>query len=512
MHLERANSTSHEASVAGWISSNDVAIVTVVVMVVSAIFLQSTLNRRTNEKQELLFQKDTLIADKASLTSERTALQDESQRQRSEIAGQSDELHRRALALADAKKMQELLADDRDTALRRLSDESSSLQATRDDLSRTRTDLSQTKTDLANRTTERNDLTRRLASLEDQHASLNKNLLALNDAKERLEKTKAQELAAAAAKLEVNAQEFEKLQRERNLLFDYAKQLRDRFLAQQADLETARKESAKIQRDYTSLDETLRLLRQTLDDSKRQLSSTEQDLAARDRAVKSSIDEKRLLELQLAALQAQFRGTLDQIGTLKQQLKDQEVLKYSVHRQLIGLSGGLRRVAVLVDSSGSMALEKGRWEGVREIVVNWLAHLDVDQCVLVLFNSNVTTFPGDGTLLDLRGPQGAQNRERLVKRLKDERPGGWTNTLAAFETAYRHPGIDTILLFTDGKPTTAASDRIDPEAVRRIYALCTQNRHIPVNAIGIGDYFEDKELSQFLRRLAQTTSGTFLGR
>ncbi len=46
MQLEKATSHSSEAGLAGWISSNDVTLFTVVMVVVVAIFLQASLIKR----------------------------------------------------------------------------------------------------------------------------------------------------------------------------------------------------------------------------------------------------------------------------------------------------------------------------------------------------------------------------------------------------------------------------------------------------------------------------------
>ena len=184
-----------------------------------------------------------------------------------------------------------------------------------------------------------------------------------------------------------------------------------------------------------------------------------------------------------------------------------------LHKELIGLKGNLRRVAIIFDTSGSMA-QSGRWEQARGVVAAWLEHLAISECVLVLFSNGAQAFPEDGSFLDMRGPSGAANRRLLLERIAATKPEGGTNTLLALQTAYRCASLDTIILFTDGEPNNPSSvvaNQFDPEVAEKIYALLQQHRDIPVNTVGLGNYFKP-QLSGFLMRVAQETGGSFLGR
>lgn len=184
-----------------------------------------------------------------------------------------------------------------------------------------------------------------------------------------------------------------------------------------------------------------------------------------------------------------------------------------LHKELIGLKGNLRRVAIIFDTSGSMA-QGDRWEQARGVVATWLEHLAIGECILVLFSNDAQVFPEDGSFLDLRGPNGAANRKLLLDRIKAAKPDGGTNTLAALEAAYRCSNLGTIILFTDGEPNNPkamVANQFDPEVAQRIYALLQQHKNIPVNAVGLSNYFKP-QLSGFLMRVAQDTGGSFLGR
>ena len=234
------------------------------------------------------------------------------------------------------------------------------------------------------------------------------------------------------------------------------------------------------------------------------------DRLRRAAAYVQDLDErKKLLALQVEALKTQLANALDDLQTAQSQLQQQRSREASVHRELIGLRGGLKRIAFVFDASGSMT-QDGRWDEVRRTSLTWLDHLDVDECVLIVFSSQATAFPSDGSLLPVRVPEGEANRVRLREYLQAVRPEGWTNTLAAMQLAYQYR-IDSIILFSDGAPTYAEANRFNAEAVERIYALCRQHADIPINAIGLGNYF-DPNFSTFLRTMAQLTGGTFVGR
>jgi Mg-chelatase subunit ChlD len=195
-----------------------------------------------------------------------------------------------------------------------------------------------------------------------------------------------------------------------------------------------------------------------------------------------------------------------QLETLRLKLANQP----AVHRELVGLKGKLRRVALLFDTSGSMKRE-GRWQHACGVVATWLDHLDMDECVLILFSTDAHALPTSGKFVSLRGPDGQRNKAKLLEKLQGVEPEGGTNTLAALQLAYKYRDLDTILLFTDGEPNDGNSADFDPQIAEKIYALCRQHNDIPVNTIGLGDYFRP-ELSHFLIKVAKETGGNFLGR
>ena len=67
-----------------------------------------------------------------------------------------------------------------------------------------------------------------------------------------------------------------------------------------------------------------------------------------------------------------------------------------------------------------------------------------------------------------------------------------------------------MLLFTDGAPSRASSGAYDERIGQQIYQLSREHANIPINTIGLGNYF-DENMATFLRTVASLTGGTFRG-
>jgi Mg-chelatase subunit ChlD len=196
------------------------------------------------------------------------------------------------------------------------------------------------------------------------------------------------------------------------------------------------------------------------------------------------------------------------VKSLEQELADTR--QNSISQQLIGLKGKLHHVVVIIDRSGSMKYGR-KWEYTQTIIATWLRYLPIDACALLIFNDRVDAFPSNGTYLDFKGPRRDEKRAEVLKTLAALEPSGNTNTLEALRRAYSYQDVDTIILFTDGVPDSG-SNRFDQKMAESIYELCREHgTAIPINTVGLGEYF-DKQFGEFLLRLPELTGGTFLGR
>lgn len=219
----------------------------------------------------------------------------------------------------------------------------------------------------------------------------------------------------------------------------------------------------------------------------------------RDRTKQESEDRRQ----QLAGYQAE-------LADARRRLARATTGDTAVNQNLIGLKGELRRVALIVDCSASM-MQGRKWEYTRSIIQLWLEYLPIEQCVLITFSDSVNAFPADDTLLDVVGSSGRDNRKKLLQQFDKVTPSGNTNTLAALQKAYSYADVDTIVLFTDGCPDNG-SHLFDSEMAASIYALCREHeRKVPINTVGLGNYF-NKHFAEFLLRLPEETGGSFIGR
>lgn len=517
MQLEKATAHGGEAGLAGWISSNDVTLFTVVLVVVVAIFLQASLVKRAELNREL-------AEEKLSLADQNRRIREDVRRVSTELADMNGQLAETRNTLAATQRQRQSLEEIREQL-------DSDLAAKQQELQQQTEALAKVK---AAKTTVETQLAQLLQDKDAQAARFSQTTTKLQA-----------DLSATTAQLQQRQQEHHELmtsrdllQQERDLLQQQAQALTERVAKLEQQLDASKASLADLKQAGDAKAQSLeQLLARALERQQSHASSSDQQLqsaVARAEQAETQVQElaatrddyldrlrraaayvedldqrKSRLTLQVEALKTQLANALDDLQTAQSQLQQQRSREASIHRELIGLRGGLKRIAFLFDASGSMT-QDGRWDEVRRTSLTWLDHLDVDECVLIVFSSQATAFPADGSLLPVSGPEGEANRTRLREYLQSVQPEGWTNTLAAMQLAYQYR-IDSIILFSDGAPTYAEANRFNAEAVQRIYALCRQHAEIPINAIGLGNYF-DPNFSTFLRTMAQLTGGTFVGR
>ncbi len=525
MQLEKVTAHSGEAGLAGWISSNDVTLFTVVLVISVAIFLQSNLTKRSKKNRELQAANLSLNDQNLHSQDEITQISTELQDINALLVDARDELQQANEDLATTQ----LDLNEKTRSLREITQQ---LQATKTELNTTREQQLALEQQLGSTRDAVKDLNERLAALEIQKGDLTKQKATLTAEKTQVD----HDLAELATQLKTKLQQLDDLQRERDLLDEQAKALVDRVARLESQLGDTQRDLTDMQQSSQSEMENLKqLLARALERHKQnQAASAEEMSTAVSRAeeagqqataraddyldrlrraatyFKQMDENKKLLQLEIQALKTQLANALDDLKVSEQQLVRQRSRERTINRELVGLRGELRRVAILFDSSGSMS-QSGRWDEVQRIAATWLDYLEVDECVLIVFASQAHAYPSDGSLSRVSGPDGDASRKQLLEHLRAVKPEGWTNTLAAMQLAYSYKDLDTIILFSDGAPTIANSGQFNEQAAQQIYALCRQNPTIPVNAIGLGNYF-DQELSTFLRTVASLSGGTFVGR
>ncbi len=479
MHLEKATSRSSEAALAGWISSNDATLFTTVLVVVIAMFLYSNLERRS--KENLL-----IVEEKASLSASLTSTA-------SELDASRDLLDKTAKAL-------NLTQDERDQLQQQLNEKLAALSRLDARLEAVLKEKGQLESERQSLADAQATLTQEKESLLTQRASLAEDRDTLSTANLSLR----ERLEAISSRLEEKIAALEQIEEERNRLKAQADEL-------SAIVATLQQKMRELNINLTNTREQAADLSASSDERIRQL---ETELATRDKKADDYLaDLKRATALfqSLKAEKQELEHTLTVVEARRQQELLEEIRN---NRELVGLKGKLDRVAIVFDASGSMKLAAGdgtrdRWAEAQTIVANWLQHLNVQQCVLIVFSNEVRTFPKNGSLADLRGEDGKLRRQALLQHLRAISPNGWTDTLQALQKAYDYD-VDAILLYTDGAPSKDVSGRFDAALAQQIYQLCAQHKNIPVHTIGLGNYF-DQDMSTFLLSVANITGGSFRG-
>ena len=411
MHLERVTTRSSEAGIAGWIASNDVTLFTMVLVMVIAIFLHSKVNKGILDNSRLADHNATITATLASTNAELDDARDLLEKTSDLLSltqEERDELRRQLVeklaAMSEINaKLEALIADKGELTRQRqtLLNEKEALEKDRDSASvanaTLRTDLDQLAAQLAAKVAALSDIEAQRDQLTQQAAELNSLVTSL---KRRLE--------------------------EMNI-----------------DLQSARDnaDNARAAAEAQSQE-----LQAKLDAGDRQAEAYLADLRRATEMLESLKLEKQQLQSELTA--AEHKRQADLLAEAEN------------NRELVGLKGSLGRVAILFDASGSMRQTGNggadRWTEAQEIAAIWLKHLNVQECVLIWYSNDIRTFPAAGALASLRCDAGAAKRDLLLRELQSIQPGGWTDTLAAFQKAYEYD-VDTILLLSDGAPSKLAS-------------------------------------------------------
>ena len=242
--------------------------------------------------------------------------------------------------------------------------------------------------------------------------------------------------------------------------------------------------------------------------------------------------ESEVVNLQLQLADA-VRATADARAEAIEQQK-------AINNKLVGLGGKLESVVLMVDVSKSMQSGMGpngvvlnNWVPIVEVIERWINALNVESAALIVF--------GDSAEVKVQMQRLSEGgRERILDVLKQIDPiADGTNFLAAFEEAYRIPGVDTIIVFSDGLPSvdvngnrilvsnrnrgesevaykariaTEVSDNINRVLAvhRRISEMAKQHPNVAVNVIGLGSGLYNERTGNLLNDLALNNGGVFL--
>ncbi len=245
----------------------------------------------------------------------------------------------------------------------------------------------------------------------------------------------------------------------------------------------------------------------------------EEILALKEKNAALEIDNKTQKE-KVAALEADRMALEEKVtalevnnSDLKKQIDIYKKYYVVIGRDMIDIKGGLDKVVCVVDCSASMTfLSTKRWSETQRRIKAWISYLDIKELALITYNKTATVHTKDFLDIGKREPNEInENIKQILKYLESVIPQSSSNTYEALERAYEFKP-DTIILFTNGSPSRNTKSGIDESEMNRIIEdLIKKHQDIPVNIVGIGDYFNDKTGTYF-RKITELTRGSFIGR
>lgn len=186
---------------------------------------------------------------------------------------------------------------------------------------------------------------------------------------------------------------------------------------------------------------------------------------------------------------------------VEKSIDDIENSELHIRKELIGLSGELKNVVFVFDRSKSIR-NSGRWTQAVNLLNTWISALEVNKIGVVVYGDTVDVF-NDYKLLSLQ----QTDEEMLVIQdwLNSRKSESGTNLMLGLSSAYQYKNVDTIVLFTDGRVWLYQKNKILSFLKEK-----TREDNIPINVIGIGDYFK-KSPSKFLIKISELSGGSFHG-
>ncbi len=244
----------------------------------------------------------------------------------------------------------------------------------------------------------------------------------------------------------------------------------------------------------------------------------------------SEMAQIRALQAQIRLLEAQYRTRMAQMSRMQQRLREVQARTASITIpkpvaqpvqtprpvaapprsvargqafSILGLGTSKKKIAILVDMSGSMEAHRG---AVVAAINEVLDQMQPDfRFVILGYRGGPTydAFPPNGRMVAASAST-VRAARRFVAGMA-RRFGGGTPTQNALVRALNlHP--EAIILMSDGAP-----DDGDPDSIIRNISARNRGR-TEIHTVAIGDYTQDPRLTLFLQELALRNRGEFVGR
>jgi Mg-chelatase subunit ChlD len=245
-----------------------------------------------------------------------------------------------------------------------------------------------------------------------------------------------------------------------------------------------------------------------------QRSSVTQAFAAGGALLDQARSTVNLQEDQLRRLRLDAAGTATRLAAQNQRLDwlNREIKTAQTARDILGLRVTQTNIVFLIDFSASMA-EGSKMADVRgafKVVFASLARTKTHR-------ATVMTFYGTRRGADLRAAWpglrliGENEKEQALAFISSiHSPTGSTPSVAAVRQVLTIPGVEAVVLLSDGEPTSDDGHSIDRDAVAEI--LAANRARLPIYTVGVGSSMADPHSfgCTFIRDLARAAGADSL--
>jgi Mg-chelatase subunit ChlD len=218
-------------------------------------------------------------------------------------------------------------------------------------------------------------------------------------------------------------------------------------------------------------------------------------------SAKSYAEQAKSMQGQIDLAQKSLKTAKDALSKSQADVDAQRSARESLQNaqaSLVGLQGDMGGVVFIFDTSGSM--KTPRFDEYKQMLKEWVKHLEFKTFTVIEFNSEVRAWKATQLV-----PATPENRDLAMAFVDGLRADGETNTLGAFEAAFRFQGVRTIVLMSDGAPNQPVTE------IYHFLASANTNRSVTINCVAMGNYFQT-EYGAFLQRIAAEHRGMFIGR
>ena len=399
-------------------------------------------------------------------------------------------------------------------------------------------ELDATKSLLALARTERDEKAAALALVREERDKTAKELALVTDERDKNAKNLAlieQELTTAKKDLKLALAKADDLEKT-------LKGLNSKLTATDAELAKKRGEMEAVSR--------------RLEDAKKQASELETLVRAKEKLrtdAVAKLDAMTRSSADAGKLQARLDTLEEAMKTQKTQLDEANVtivdlqgtkarladkvnqLRIESDNKFAGIALTGKNVVFLVDMSGSMdrvdenTLEPGKWPTVRDTICKLTASLpDLEKFQVIMFSSKASFLLSETDWIKY---EKTKSIERIRAAMTNVKPTGDTNMYMGLEEAFkfRHKGLDTLYLISDGLPTsgpglTAVQERTNISDNERTNALTrhvrkvllsdwnkpdSSRQRVRINSVGF--FYESPDVGAFLWALSRENDGSFVG-